>query len=132
MSIIPKGIVPASTRIVLNYLNDDESAENFYNYLNTNFCRNLLSAGGGSRDRINHILARFIPDLVDYSSNNPIFMSDEELKKKYKSSDFAYNKGIFADTKVKAYEFISLNLESRIYKLFDIKEVEKEILEKLN
>lgn len=38
-----------------------------------------MKAGSGSRDRIGHTIASFVPDLGDYTSNNPDINWDEPL-----------------------------------------------------
>lgn len=59
-------------RITLGYFDTEQEAENFLKYVECKLVRLLFTAGGGSRDRMGHSLAKFVPDLGDYSDSSVI------------------------------------------------------------
>lgn len=69
--LIDKGVAPNWARITLGVLDTQREAENFLKYINSKISRIFMKAGSGSRDRIGHTIASFVPDLEDYSDNNP-------------------------------------------------------------
>lgn len=74
-----------------------EEQENFFNYANTQFFESLIRSTLASRTKY---LGWFVPDLGDYSNNNPLFAKD---------CDLPHN-----------HSYIGLTLEERLAKLFEL------------
>lgn len=70
-----------------------EEAENVRDYMNTDF---FITLTAFDYSRVG--FARFVPDLQDYTNNNPIFQTDEELGGRH--------------------EYYGLSLDERLVKLF--------------
>ena len=81
-----------------------EEAENFSSYFNSTPVTALASLTKSKRD-----FGKYVPDLEDYTNNNPLFQSDEEL-----GTD---------------HEYYGLDLDHRLYKLFELTEEEIAVIE---
>lgn len=77
--VIDAGVAPNWSRITLGVFDTEQEAVNFYHYIDSHIARVLMKAGSGARDRIGHTIASFVPDLGDYTSNNPDIDWDEPL-----------------------------------------------------
>lgn len=82
---------------------DKESAYNYAAYLNTRLITMFLLKYNSANK-----FGSAVPDLGDYSNNNPIFKKDEELGENH--------------------EYYGLPLEERLYKLFNLTEDEIKII----
>lgn len=83
----------------------EEEAINFNKYFNTKVIK-ILSV----LDKRPKHFASFVPDLEDYTNNNPVFTPDEKLPV--------------------GHEYKGLDLDHRLYKLFNLSEDEIKIIEK--
>lgn len=78
--VIDAGVAPNWSRITLGVFDTEQEAVNFYHYIDSRIARVLMKAGSGARDRIGHTIASFVPDLGDYTSDNPDIDWDEPLE----------------------------------------------------
>lgn len=94
--IMPR-VVSGRSTVVLGGFNTVVEQENFHSYVSTGLFETLLRASLAAR--MKHI-GCFIPDLGDYTNDNPLFKSDEEL-------------GV-------DHEYHGLDLEHRLYEFFGL------------
>lgn len=83
---------------------DYNEAQNFSNYINT-----MIIARLAYLDYSRTTFGSFIPELNDYSDNNPLFQTDDELGENH--------------------EYFGLTLNERLYKLFKLTKDEIAIVE---
>lgn len=84
-----------------------EEAENFRDYVNTKFFVILSSLHYKRKN-----FAKFVPDLADYTNNNPLFTPDNDLPA--------------------GHNYIGLSLNERLYELFELNEEGIRIVEELD
>lgn len=83
----------------------EEEVKNFVEFMSAELIKFLMDGTAMSRSNS----CDFLPDLEDYTNNNPLFQSDEEL-----GTD---------------HEYYGLDLDHRLYKLFGLTEEEIAIIE---
>lgn len=74
IKVFPRGTVFAKTFVKLKNFNSMEEAENYVKYLNSYMITVLLTLDGSRTT-----FASFVPDLGDYTSNNPNIDWDKPL-----------------------------------------------------
>lgn len=83
----------------------EEEVKNFVEFMSAELIKFLMDGTAMSRSNS----CDFLPDLEDYTNNNPIFQSDEELGPDH--------------------EYYGLDLDHRLYKLFELTDEEISVIE---
>src|SRR5699024_1577780 len=91
----------STTKYLIGAFDTKEEAQNFCDYMNSQFATELISMDYSKKD-----FGQFVPNLKNYTSNNPIFTHNTNLKQNH--------------------PYYELSLDERLYLYFDLQKEESE------
>lgn len=105
LKLINPNEVHGRSRASIRMFESYSEAKNFIDFMKTKLTRKLFSLSPDGLTR----MGAFVPDLEDYTDDNPIFMKDSDLPTDH--------------------EYYGLDLDHRLYKLFKLSEEEIAVIE---